>query len=99
MDNVIMLLNACEINSNRFMTDIEISLTLFGPASSVVCQARGGSDTWMKLCVNQYSYESMPTEKFQFGIFSSFGDITSQNITLKGEASHKIGIITPEKWI
>ena len=37
----------------------------------------------MKLCMSQYSHESMPGSKFECGSFSSFGDMTSQSFPLK----------------
>ena len=33
----------------------------------------------MKLCMNQYSHESMPDAKFKSGNFSGFVDMTSHN--------------------
>ena len=53
----------------------------------------------MKLCMSQYSHESMPDAKLKPGSFSSFGDMTSQNFSLKRGTSHKIEIFTPGKWI
>ena len=53
----------------------------------------------MKLCMSQYSYESMPDAKFEIGSFSGFGDVTSQNFPLKRGTSYKIRIFTPGKWI
>ena len=37
----------------------------------------------MKLCMNQYSHESIPDAKSECGSFSSFGDMTPQNFPLK----------------
>ena len=37
----------------------------------------------MKLCVRQYSHESMPDAKFESGSFTSFRDMTSHNFPLK----------------
>ena len=51
----------------------------------------------MKLSMSQYNYESILDAKFEFGSFSSFGDITSQNFPLKRGTSHKIQIITHGK--
>ena len=87
-----------------------LCLTLSGLAFFVVRQARGvrgpgcqksryHQPIEMKLCMSQYSHESMPDAKFESGIFSSFGDMTSQNFPLKRGTSHKIRIFTPGKWI
>ena len=51
----------------------------------------------MKLCMSQYSHESMPAAKFKSSSFSSFGDMTSQNFPLKRGISHKIRTFTPGK--
>ena len=40
----------------------------------------------MKLCMNQYSHESMPDAKFESGSFSSVGDMTSQIFPLKNKS-------------
>ena len=37
--------------------------------------------------------------KFESGSFSSFGNMTSQNLPLKNGESHRIQIFTPRKWI
>ena len=36
----------------------------------------------------------MPDAKFEFGSFSSFGDVTSQNFPLKKGTSHQFQIFT-----
>ena len=41
----------------------------------------------MKLCMSQYSHESMPDANFESGSFSNFGD-------MKRGTSHKIRIFT-----
>ena len=47
----------------------------------------------MTLCV---SHESIPDAKFESGSFSSFGDMTSQNVPLKRGTSRKIGYLSSE---
>ena len=74
-------------------------LTLSEPAFSVVRQARGvrGPDAKsqsyhqpieMKVGKSHYSYKSMPDAKFKSCSFSIFGNMTSQNFTLKRGTSH-----------
>ena len=53
----------------------------------------------MKCCLDHYSHKSKPDAKFDCGIFSSFGLMTSQNFPLKKGTSHKIRIFTPRKEI
>ena len=100
--------------SSSLIRDL-IFLTLSGPAFSVVRQAWGwlrGPDAKnqgyhhpiemrveMKLCVSQYSHESMSDAKFESGSFSSYGDMTSQKFPRKRGISHSIRIFTPGKWI
>ena len=49
--------------------------------------------TEMKLCMSQYSHESMPDAKFESGCFSSFG---ADDVT---KFPSEIQIFTPRKWI
>ena len=50
----------------------------------------------MKLCMSQYSPESMPDAKLSLvASFSSFGDMTSQNVPRKKGTSHQIRLFTP----
>ena len=83
-----------------------------GPFSRTFSQARGGGlkgpdaknqgyhqPIEMKLCMSQYSHKSMPDAKFESASFSSSGDMTSQNFSLKRGTSHKNRIFTPGKWI
>ena len=71
-----------------------LTLTLSGPAFSVVCLARGerlrGPDAKnqayhhpivTKLCMSHYSHKNMPDAKFESSSFSIFGDMTSQNFS------------------
>ena len=51
----------------------------------------------MKLCMSNYSHKNMPNTKFESGSFSIFGDMTSQNFTLKRGTSHRIRVSTPRK--
>ena len=54
----------------------------------------------MKVCVS--SHESMPDTEFESDSFSCFGDMKSQNFSLKRRTSHKIQIFMtfiPGKWI
>ena len=53
----------------------------------------------MKLCMNHDSHKSMPDAKFESGSFPSFGDMTSQNFSLKKGTSHRIRIYAPGKWV
>ena len=53
----------------------------------------------MKLCASHYSHKSMPDAKFDFSSFSVFGDMTSQNFTLKRETGHQIRVFTHGKWV
>ena len=45
------------------------------------------------------SYKSMPDARFEFGSLVIFGDMTSQNLSLKKETSHRIRLFTPGKWV
>ena len=42
----------------------------------------------MKLCLSHYSHKRMSDAKSESGSFSRFGDITSQNFSLKKVTSH-----------
>ena len=42
----------------------------------------------IKLCMSYYSHKSMPDAKFEYGRFSIFGNMTSQNFSLKKGTSH-----------
>ena len=82
-------------------------LTLSGPAFSVVRRGGGGlrglnaknhsyhQPNEMKLCMNHYNHKSMRGAKFESGGFSIFGDMTSQNLSLKKGTSHRIRLLTP----
>ena len=50
----------------------------------------------MKLCMSQYSHESMPDAKLESGSFSSFGDMTSQNFSLKRGTVINFGCLPQE---
>ena len=43
-----------------------------------------------------YSYKSMPDAKFEFGSFTSFGNMMSQNFPVKKGTSHQILTFTQE---
>ena len=51
----------------------------------------------MKLCISHYSQESITDAKFYFGTFSIFGDMASQNFTLKRRKVMEFGCLSPEK--
>ena len=87
-----------------------VKFNLSGPAFSVIRQARGEAQRpgcqknqgyyqpiEMKLCMSHYSHKSMPDVRFESGSFPSFGDMTSQNFSLKRGMSHKVRIFTPRK--
>ena len=48
-----------------------------------------------KLCLSFYRHKRIPDAKFESGGFSNFGDMTSQNLPLNKETSHRIWIFTP----
>ena len=50
----------------------------------------------MKLFLSQYRNKRMLDAKFEFGSFSSFGDMMSQNFALKREQVIKFGYLSPE---
>ena len=88
------------------------SLTLTGPAFSVVRQGQGalrGPDAKnegqhqpieMKLCMCHHTrIKSIPDAKFESGSSSSFEDITSHNFPQKKGTSHKIRLFTPGKRV
>ena len=71
-----------------------------GGAQRAGCQkSRLPPTDWHELCVSHYSHKSMPHAKFEFGSFSIFGDMTSQNFSLKKGTSHGIRIFTTVKWV
>ena len=55
--------------------------------------------TEIKFCISHYSYKSMSDAKFEFGSFTSFGNMTSQNFPLKQGTSHRPWIFTQGKWV
>ena len=50
----------------------------------------------MKIGMSHYGHKSIPDAKFESGSFSSFGDMTSQNLPRKKGTSHQIRLFTPE---
>ena len=55
--------------------------------------------TEMKLCMSHYRHESMPDAKFKSASFSRFGNMTSQNFSLKRKRVIKFGYLPPENGI
>ena len=63
----------------------------------------GGSEDWMpkikvtvEIKMSRYSHKNVPDAKFEFGSFSSFGDMTSQNFPLKKGQVFAFGYLSPE---
>ena len=50
----------------------------------------------MKFCLSQYSHKSMADTKFESGSFPIFGDMTSQNFSLKREQVIEFNYLPPE---
>ena len=53
----------------------------------------------MKLCMHHYNHKIMPDAKVESGSFYSFGNMTSQNFSLKRGTSDQFRIFTPGKPI
>ena len=49
--------------------------------------------------MSRYSHKSMPDAKFESGSLFYFGDMTSQNFSLKKGTSHRIRLFSPGKWV
>ena len=49
--------------------------------------------------MSHYDHKRIPVAKFESGSSSSFGDMTSQNVTRKKGTSHQIRLFTPEKRV
>ena len=87
------------------------SLTLSGPAFSVVRQARGGlrgpdaknrgyhQPIKMKFGRSHYGHKSIPDAKFESDSSFSFGDMMSQNFPQKKGTSHEIRLFIPGKRV
>ena len=49
--------------------------------------------------MSHYGHKSIPDAKFESDSSSSFGDMTSQNLTRKKGTSLEIRLFTPGKWV